>query len=188
MLRKLCSAILGLFLGSGNAVAGQGSAWDYTFTSIDGTPMPLQSYAGHVVLVVNTASRCGFTPQYEGLEKIWNTYKDRGKGLVVIGVPSNDFGEQEPGSNPEIKTSCETTFNVSFPLTERAVVSGDHAHPFYQWAAQQTGAAGIPRWNFHKYLIGPDGRLLDWFLPTTKPDDPKITGAIEMALNSADPD
>lgn len=187
MLKNIYSTILGLFLGSSSAIAGQGTtAWDYSFTGIDGTQIPLASYAGRVVLIVNTASRCGFTPQYNALETLWTTYRNRGRGLIVLGVPSNDFGEQEPGSNAEIKTFCETTFNVSFPLTERAVVSGDGAHPFYQWAAQRAGPAGTPRWNFHKYLIGPDGHMLDWFLPTTKPDDPKIIGAIEIALENTE--
>ena len=162
------------------ATAGQGSAWDYTFTGIDGQDVPLRQFAGKVVLVVNTASQCGFTPQYEGLQALWQTYRDR--GLVVIGVPSNDFGGQEPGSKEEIKTFCETTFHVDFPLMDKAVVSGGAAHPFYQWAASQVGMVGVPRWNFHKYLIAPDGQIAEWFSTLTKPQDPTVTAAIEALL------
>ena len=117
--------------------------------------MPLAAWRGRPVLVVNTASFCGYTPQYRDLEALWRRYRER--GLVVLGVPSNDFGQQEPGSAAEIKQFCETNYQVDFPLTEKYRVIGGDAHPFYRWVAAQLGEAGAPRWNFHKYLIGPDG-------------------------------
>ena len=123
--------------------------------------MPTAGYRGRVVLLVNTASRCGFTNQYRGLEALWRRYKDR--GLVVLGVPSNDFGGQEPGSNDEIKRFCAATFDVTFPLADKQIVCGSGAHPLYRWAAARTGSLGTPNWNFHKILIGRDGRVIDWF-------------------------
>ena len=159
----------------------QQTAYDFSFTAIDGTPLPLAQYQGKVLLVVNVASRCGFTGQYAGLEKLYETYKDR--GLVVIGVPSNDFGAQEPGSAAEIQKFAADTYQATFPLTQKTVVKGDNADPFYKWAAAQ-GVGGIfgstPRWNFHKYLIGRDGRLISSYTAMTKPDG--LTRDIEAAL------
>jgi len=129
--------------------------------SIGGEPIATADFDGRVVLLVNTASRCGFTGQYRGLEILWRRYKDR--GVVVLGVPSNDFGRQEPGSNEEIERFCNTTFDITFPLAGKQVVSGPAAHPLYRWAATQTGKLGTPSWNFHKILIGRDGRVIDWF-------------------------
>ena len=157
-----------------------GSAHDYSFTAIDGTPMPLSSFKDKAVLVVNTASQCGLTPQYAGLETLWSEYRD--KGLVVLGVPSNDFGAQEPGTEDEIRTFCETRFSVDFPMTTKTVVKGEAAHPFYQWARSQLGDEAEPKWNFHKLLVGPDGRLLGAFGSRTEPTDPAVTAAIEGAL------
>jgi glutathione peroxidase len=122
-------------------------AFDFDFISIDGKPMPLEAFEGRVLLVVNTASFCGFTPQYKGLQALSDTYE--AKGLTVIGVPSNDFGAQEPKSEAEIKTFCEGAFGITFPLTEKAVVKGAAAHPFYRWALAQLGADAAPSWNFH---------------------------------------
>jgi glutathione peroxidase len=156
------------------------TAHDFTFTSIDGEPLPLSSFAGRAVLVVNTASFCGFTRQYAGLQALWERYRDR--GLVVLGVPSNDFGGQEPGSEAEIKKFCEVNFDVDFPLTKKAQVVGPDAHPFYRWAAEQLGAAAVPRWNFHKYLVGPDGRLVAWFPTATEPGAPEVADAIEASI------
>jgi len=157
-----------------------GTAYDYAFTSIDGTPLPLSSFKDKVVLVVNTASQCGLTPQYAGLETLWSDYKD--KGLVVLGVPSNDFGAQEPGTEDQIKTFCETRFSVDFPMTAKNVVKGEDAHPFYQWAKAELGEAAEPKWNFHKLLIGKDGRLVGNFGSRTEPTDPDIKSAIDAAL------
>lgn len=170
--------LMSLF-GAGAAKA-EGSAYDYTFQSIDGQELPLKSFAGKAILVVNTASQCGFTPQYKGLEALWTEYRD--KGLVVLGVPSNDFGGQEPGSAAEIKDFCETMFQVDFPLTAKEVVKGDAAHPFYKWARAELGAMAAPKWNFHKYLIDSDGKLVDWFSTVTDPTDAKVKAAVEKAL------
>lgn len=156
------------------------TAHDFTFTGIDGKPLALSQFAGKIVLVVNTASECGYTPQYEGLEELWKTYGDR--GLVVVGVPSNDFGGQEPGTADEIATFCKVNYGVTFPLTDKTVVKGKEAHPFYQWVAKQGGEAALPKWNFHKYLIGRDGRYLGYFSTQAKPMGPKIRSAVEQAL------
>jgi glutathione peroxidase len=144
--------------------------------------LPTVDYAGHVVLLVNTASRCGFTRQYRGLEALWRRYRER--GLVVLGVPSNDFGAQEPGGDAEIGRFCLTTFDVSFPLASKQVVSGPAAHPLYRFAAAETGALGTPSWNFHKILIGRDGRIVDWFSAVSGVG-PKLDRAVEAALAAA---
>jgi len=154
--------------------------YDFTLTGLDGKPMPLGQFKGHPVLLVNTASECGFTPQFEGLEKLWEAYKD--KGLVVIGVPSNDFGGQEPGVGHEIATFCQRNYGVTFPLADKSVVSGDSAIPVYQWASAKAGVLGTPRWNFHKYLFGKDGKFVDWFASTTEPQSEKIVAAVDKVL------
>ena len=165
-----------------------GLAYDFEFTGIDGKPMSLSDFRGKVLLIVNTASFCGYTKQYAGLQDLWSRYEKA--GLVVIGVPSNDFGEQEPKSEGEIKTFCQGAFGVTFPLTSKQHVVGPDAHPFYKWAAEAMGPAGVPNWNFHKYLVGRDGRLLRSFSTKLSPESPEITGPIEKALaeNAASPD
>lgn len=155
----------------------------FAFESIDGDPMPLRQFEGRVLLVVNTASKCGFTKQYDGLQALHERYRDR--GLVVLGVPSNDFGGQEPGSEEEIKEFCEVNFGITFPMTAKVSVKGDSAHPFYEWAAAQKEGGMIfskPRWNFHKYLVAPDGSLAGSFGSQVKPDSNKLTAAIEALL------
>lgn len=156
------------------------SAFDFDFTAIDGKPLPMAKFKGKAVLVVNTASQCGFTPQYDGLEALWRQYRDR--GLVVLGVPSNDFGAQEPGSAAEIQQFCRTSFDVDFPLTEKQRVIGGEAHPFYRWLARELGEGAAPRWNFHKYLIGPDGAIAGAFPSKTTPQSPELIQAIEAVL------
>lgn len=156
------------------------SAFDFTLTGIDGRPMPLEQWRGRVLLVVNTASMCGFTPQYEGLQKLFDTY--RARGLVVIGVPSGDFAGQEFGSNNEIRDFCETRFGIRFPMAEKSVVTGPQATPFYRWAAQRLGPQNVPQWNFHKYLVGRDGQLVGAFGSRVAPQSPQLTRAIEAAL------
>ena len=158
------------------------TAHDFTFLSIDGEPMPMKDFEGKAVLVVNTASFCGFTKQYKGLQALWEQYRDR--GLVVLGVPSNDFGAQEPGTEDEIKEFCAVNFAVDFPMTEKQVVSGNNAHPFYLWVAKELGALSKPRWNFYKILIATDGRAIDWFASTTGPSTPKLVKAVEAALRT----
>lgn len=190
MLKKVAAAALAV-LGlatvatpSAPALAAEGAtpigAHAFSFTAIDGKPMPLADYRGKAVLVVNTASFCGFTPQYQQLQALWTTYRDR--GLVVIGVPSNDFGQQEPGSTKEIKDFCEVNYRIDFPLTEKVAVTGDAAHPFYRWAGEQLGPLAKPRWNFHKYLIDGEGRLVDWFSSITEPSAVRVTRAVEAVL------
>jgi glutathione peroxidase len=140
----------------------------------------LARFKGDVLLVVNTASECGYTPQYEGLESVWRANRDR--GLQVLGVPCNQFGGQEPGSAAEIGAFCQKNYGVSFPLTAKSDVKGKAAHPFYVWAAARAGEGGEPTWNFHKYLIGRDGSFLGSFSSAAKPTGPKITRAVEAAL------
>jgi glutathione peroxidase len=156
------------------------NAHEYAFKTIEGDPLPLSEFRDKVVLVVNTASKCGLTPQYDGLEKLYSEYKDR--GLVVLGVPCNQFAGQEPGSEAEIKTFCETRFHVDFPMTSKVEVKGEGAHPFYQWAANELGEPAVPVWNFHKILVGKHGEALQAFGPRTDPGDSELTGAIERAL------
>ncbi len=172
--------LMSFFMSPAQAKDGSGSAYDFSFESLEGEPMPLSQYKGKVLLVVNTASKCGFTPQYEGLEALYNKYKDR--GLVIIGVPSNDFGAQEPGTATEIHEFCKLHYGVTFPMTSKQVVTGDNAHPFYQWVHAQLGFASAPKWNFHKYLIDTEGRPVDFFLSTTAPDSGKLQRAIEEQL------
>jgi glutathione peroxidase len=156
------------------------TAHDFSFTSIEGKPLSMADFKGKAVLVVNTASACGLTPQYKGLQALWEAEKD--KGLVVLGVPSNDFGAQEPGSEEQVKEFCEVRYGVTFPLTGKNKVIGGDAHPMYQWIGGQTGEAGLPKWNFHKYLIGKDGELKAVFGSRTEPGAPEVKEAISAAL------
>ncbi|MFM2045864.1 MAG: hypothetical protein RLY86_4440 [Pseudomonadota bacterium] len=183
-MRRLIRLIVVLTAGvaamSAHASAASGApsgAHQFTFHRIEGGDLPLSDYAGKAVLVVNTASLCGFTPQYKGLQTLWEMYRD--KGLVVLGVPSNDFGGQEAGTEAQIQEFCAVTFAVDFPMTGKSVVKGDDAHPFYRWAAAEKGA---PRWNFHKYLIGPDGALVGAYGSHTAPDSPELRRAVEAVL------
>ena len=152
------------------------TAFDFEFNSLRGQPLPLNAFKGHPLLIVNTASKCGFTPQYKGLEAVWQKYKD--EGLVVLGVPSNDFANQEPGGADEIATFCEMNFGVDFPLTAKVSVKGSDAHPLFKWIGAQGGFLSKPRWNFYKYLIGRDGKLKTWFASTTAPESAKFEKAI----------
>ena len=156
------------------------TAHAFTFQAIEGGDLPLSRFAGKAVLVVNTASNCGFTPQYSALQDVWSRYRD--KGLVVLGVPSNDFGGQEPGSAMKIKEFCEVNFNVDFPMTGKVRIRDDTPHPFYAWALKELGGIAKPRWNFHKYLVAPDGRLVEWFSSPTSPLSNKVIKAIEANL------
>ena len=166
-------------------MADPAKAHEFSFTTIGGAPLPLSQFKGGPVLVVNTASHCGFTPQYRELQSLWEKY--RGLGLTVIGVPSNDFGRQEPGSNEEIKQFCEKNYHVDFPLAAKEKVSGGDAHPFYQWAANEVGTGASPSWNFHKYLIGPYGELAGAYPSQVKPLDKSITDDIERLLATSKP-
>ena len=156
------------------------SAHDFQFNTIDGKPLKLREFAGKPVLVVNTASECGLTPQYKGLQALYDEYRDR--GLVVLGVPSNDFGAQEPGSDAEIKTFCERNYGVSFPLTSKQRVVGGEAHPFYKWVLGELGEAAAPKWNFHKYLLDAAGNLAGTYGSKVSPDDAALRRDIENQL------
>ncbi|MGC1182755.1 glutathione peroxidase [Legionella sp.] len=158
------------------------NAYNFSFHTLIGHHlMSLDSFRGNVLIIVNTASKCGFTSQYAKLEKLYETYKAR--GLVIIGVPSNDFGSQEPGTNQEIANFCHVNYGVSFPMTSKEVVSGKNAHLFYLWAKQKLGFGTAPKWNFHKYLINRDGKLIDYFYSTTSPDAPRFIKSLEKALD-----
>lgn len=156
------------------------TAHEFVFTSIGGELLALARYRGRPLLVVNTASECVFTPQYADLETLWRRY--RGRGLAVLGVPSNDFGEQEPGEEPAIHAFCAARYGVDFPLTEKQKVVGAEAHPFYRWVVAELGEAAAPRWNFHKYLLGPAGELAHLWPSKVPPLDPAIVAAVEALL------
>ena len=159
-----------------------GSAYEYEFAAIEGGRLPLDAWRGKTLLVVNTASLCGFTPQYGGLQRLWERYRDR--GLVVLGVPSNDFGGQEPGQAAEIKQFCEVNFGIDFPMTEKLAVTGPGAHPFYQWAAAQLGPEGVPRWNFHKILLSADGTPLKAYPSAVTPEDAALLADIDKIIGN----
>ena len=153
------------------------NAYDFRLPAIDGGTLDFAEHRGKPLLIANTASKCGFTPQYAGLQRVWETYAAR--GLVVIGVPSNDFGGQEPGEEAEIGAFCQKNFGVTFPLAAKLRVAGRQAHPLFRFLGEQGGVLARPRWNFYKYLIGPDGQLAAWFSSLTKPDSGRLKSAIE---------
>ncbi len=156
-----------------------GSAYDYEFNSLDGSLIKLSKYREKVIVVVNVASRCGYTTQYEDLQKLWSEYKR--KNLVILGVPTNNF-RQEPGNNKEIKNFCETNFGITFPMTEKINVIGKNAHPFYKWARKDYGISAIPKWNFHKIIIGKDGKVAETFSSITNPSSKKFIKVIENLI------
>lgn len=156
------------------------SAWNFRLTAIDGEPLPMSKFKGEVVLLVNSASMCGYTPQYDGLQKLHLQYQP--KGFTVLAVPSGDFLGQEYGSNKEISSFCQTKFGIKFPMAEKEHVVGPEAIPIYRWAAARLGPDNTPRWNFHKYLIGRDGQPITAFGSKVEPTDPAVRTAIEAAL------
>ena len=156
-------------------------AHDFTFNGIDGQTINLSDYKEKVIVVVNVASRCGFTNQYDDLQNLWTNYKDN--NLVVIGVPTNDF-KQEPGSNNDIKKFCETNFNIKFPITEKINVLGKNAHPFYKWAKENYGKGAIPKWNFHKIKKKKNGKVVDTFASITNPSSNKFVNFIEEQIKN----
>jgi glutathione peroxidase len=151
----------------------------FSFAGLNGDTIRLADFAGRPILVVNTASLCGYTPQYAGLQSLWTAFRDR--GLMIIGVPSNDFGGQEPGGASDIAATAQHQYGVSFPIAAKTVVKGANAHPFYKWAAEARPKE-VPRWNFHKYLIGRDGYLADAFPESVEPGDTRIQTAIGRAF------
>jgi glutathione peroxidase len=171
-------AIMALLAASGAAKGDNVvSFYDLTANTLDGSPMKLSEYKGKVLVVVNTASECGFTPQYAGLEQLYEGYK--AKGVVVLGFPSNDFGGQEPGTAEEIKTFCEKKYHVTFPMFAKVKTKGDGQSPVYAFLAAKDGA---PKWNFHKYVVGKDGQVRAAFPSAVKPESDELKTAIETAL------
>lgn len=170
------------------ATADQTTAYQFAFNGLWTDRVPMTAFEGDVVLVVNTASRCGFTPQYEGLQQIYDEY--HGQGFEIVGVPANNFNGQEPGSAEEIQEFCTLNYGVTFPMAAKTDVVGESRHPFYVWAEQQIGESAVPQWNFHKILIGRDGRVIRAFDTRTEPTAEEVRSAITAALaqsNSAAP-
>jgi len=185
MTKLLVPAMLCLLICAAGVIGGEKSVFDYTLNTIDGQPAPLSAYKGKVVMLVNVASRCGFTPQYTALEAIYEKYKDR--GFVIVGIPANNFGAQEPGTNQEIKTFCQSKYNVKFPMMAKVSVKGDDKTPLYQYLTDKSAnpkTGGDIQWNFTKFLVGPDGQIITRFEPAVTPDSPEVAAAIEKALAS----
>ena len=155
-------------------------AYDFAFKDLDGSELSLAEFKDKVIIVVNVASQCGFTNQYEDMQKIWEKYQ--AKGVVMLGIPSNDFGQQEPGSNKEIKNFCEAKFGITFPMTEKVSVKGSEAHPFYIWAKENHGKSAVPKWNFHKIIINKEGKIEKTFSSITNPSSKKFKEVIENLL------
>ena len=164
---------------STKSMSSEKSFHDFSIESISGEDISLADYKNKVVLLVNTASQCGFTPQYAGLQKIYDRYKD--DGFVVLGVPSDDFN-QELSSDDDVKKFCEIRYGVNFPLTSIQKIKGDSAHPLYKWISGNTSVIGQPRWNFHKYLISKEGKILNWFSSMTSPTSDGLLKQVEQAL------
>jgi glutathione peroxidase len=181
-MRKLY-LILMMCVACGSLAAEAKSIYDFTMKSIDGDPVSLKSYHGKVVLLVNVASKCGFTPQYAALEALYEKYKDR--GLVIVGIPANNFMSQEPGTDAEIKTFCTNKYNVTFPMMSKVSVKGDDETPLYLFLTDKSAnpqIGGDIKWNFTKFLFDRDGKPVARFEPATKPDSPEVTSAIESTL------
>ena len=168
------------FFNKGSANYDQ-LAHDFKFNGINGQLINLNDFKGKTIIVVNVASRCGFTKQYDDLQNLWTNYKN--KDLMIIGVPTNDF-KQEPGSNADINDFCETNFNIDFPITEKINVLGKNSHPFYKWAKENYGKGAIPKWNFHKIIIGKDGKVADTFASITNPSSKKFISFIEKQIKN----
>jgi glutathione peroxidase len=183
--RRVLTALTGL-AASSTLAAAQGvsrmTAYAFSFSGLKGGEIKLADFAGKPILVVNTASQCGYTPQYAGLQELWKRFHER--GLMIVGVPSNDFGGQEPGGAAEIEHTAQGSYGVAFPLAAKAEIRGANPHPFYKWAAAEKPLE-LPRWNFHKYLIGRDGHIAASFATQVEPTDPKVLAAIEKELASS---
>lgn len=181
-MRKLAFALMLCVAGSAMAAAAK-SVYSFTLKSIDGQPVKLSQYHGKVLMLVNVASRCGFTPQYAGLESLYEKYKDR--GLVIVGIPANNFGGQEPGTNEEIKKFCSTKYNVSFPMMAKVSVLGEDKTPLYAFLtdkAENPQVGGDIKWNFTKFLFDRNGKPVARFEPSVTPDSPQVISAVESAL------
>lgn len=176
----ICVVIM-MMMTTGTSFAAS-NVYDFTLPSIDGQPMPLSSFKGKVILMVNVASKCGYTPQYSALEALYEKYKDR--GFVIVGFPANNFGAQEPGTNEEIKTFCSRKYSVTFPLYSKVSVKGDDETPLYQYLTTQTPPpiAGEIKWNFTKFLVDRNGRVVQRFESAVTPDSPELVSAVEKLL------
>ena len=172
-----------LFFGNANNAKAKYEklAYDFAFKDLDGSFLNLADFKDKVIIVVNVASQCGFTSQYEDMQKMWKNYQ--AKGVIMLGIPSNDFGQQEPGTNNEIKNFCEAKFGITFPMTEKISVKGDQAHPFYIWAKENHGKSAIPKWNFHKIIIDKTGKIVETFSSTTNPSSKKFKKTIEKLIS-----
>lgn len=180
MKRILLIFIMFGFFNTGNASYTK-LAYEFQFKSINGEIIKLSDFQNKVIVIVNVASRCGFTNQYDDLQALWTTYENN--GLIVLGVPTNDF-KQEPGSNDDIKDFCKTNFNISFPMSEKTNVIGNNSHPFFKWAKENHGNSAIPKWNFHKIIIGKDGKVADTFTSITKPSSKRFLNSIEKIIKN----
>ena len=181
-LNQFCVIITSFFLGTAS-MANAKTAYLFEFDSIDGGKISLSEYKGDVILVVNTASECGFTRQYTGLQTLWDEFKD--DGLVVLGIPSNDFGGQESGSDSQIKSFCEVNFDIDFPMAAKTTVKGRNAHPFYHWISEELGWMAGPKWNFHKYLIARNGTLHESFSSMVSPTSTSLQEQITFLLEQS---
>ena len=179
---KLAHLAAALIFSVGGTAMGA-SVYDYNLKTIDGQPMPLASLKGKVVMLVNVASRCGYTPQYAGLESLYEKHKS--EGFVIVGIPANNFGSQEPGTNAEIKTFCKSKYDVTFPMMSKVSVKGSDEAPLYQYLTDKGAnptTGGEIQWNFTKFLVGRDGQILERFEPAVAPNDPTLNAAVEKAL------
>ncbi len=183
MLKKIKVIILLTMISFfGNKVTAnyEKLAYDFQFNDLDGSTLSLSEYKGKVIIAVNVASQCGFTKQYKDMQNIWEEYQS--KGIIILGIPSNDFGKQEPGTSKEIKNFCEAKFGITFPMTEKVSVKGSEAHPFYLWANKNYGKAAVPKWNFHKIIINREGKIEKTFGSMTNPSSKKFKSVIEKLL------
>tara|TARA_B100000963_G_scaffold336570_1_gene331739 strand:- start:7649 stop:8194 length:546 start_codon:yes stop_codon:yes gene_type:complete len=181
-MKKILTISLIIMLFFSKATANYSNlVYEYEFNNINGGKIKLSDYKEKVIVIVNVASRCGYTPQYEDLQNLWSNYKNQ--NLVVIGVPTNNF-KQEPGTNNQIKDFCETNFGIDFPMTEKINVIGSGAHPFYIWAKKNHGLSAVPKWNFHKIIIGKNGKVVDTFASFTKPSSKKFLKVIENEVKN----
>ena len=178
---KLLLLIIMIFASGNNLNAdNEKLAYDFSFKDLDGSSLNLSEYKGKVIVAINVASQCGFTSQYTDMQQVWKKYQS--KGIIMLGIPSNDFGKQEPGSNEDIKNFCEAKFGISFPMTEKVSVKGSDAHPFYIWARENHGKSAIPKWNFHKIIIDKNGKIAETFSSITNPSSKKFIKILEKLI------
>ncbi len=185
MLKKIKVILLLMimsFFGTNVTANYEKLAYDFQFKDLDGSTLSLSEYKGKIIVAVNVASQCGFTKQYEDMQNIWDKYQS--KGIIMLGIPSNDFGGQEPGSSTEIKNFCEAKFGITFPMTEKVSVKGSEAHPFYIWARENHGKTAVPKWNFHKIIIGKNGKIAETFSSITKPSSKKFIKVLDNLIKS----